>query len=199
MPVTPNTITLDELATTTISGTGVFDRLMKSASAHLDQEFTKGRIKGTEYASVYLGSMQAAMQYAVQFVLSKEKQNLDALLVAQQIDNAVKEGTVLVAQECKLRAEYDLTLETKLKTASETALLNQKKVTEQAQTADVAAPNSVIGKQMSLYGAQAEGFAKDAAQKKGDLYVKAWATARTTDPDNTPITTINTKLDSLPL
>lgn len=44
--------------------------------------------------------------------------------------NKVTEETVLVAQECKLRAEFDVLIEQKNKVASEAALLNQKRLTK---------------------------------------------------------------------
>lgn len=119
-------------------------------------------------------------------------------LITQQKENALVENTVLTAQKCKLDAEYEYTLKTTLKTASETSLLDQKKVTEQAQTAaGTADPDSVIGKQKALYAAQTTGYENDAKQKAGDLYVKAWATAKTTDPTTHDLTTIITKLNGL--
>jgi len=246
-----NPITINTLTEASINGNGVFDILMRAMKEHLEQEFRQGRIKGGEYANVYLGSVQAVMQTALQFVIQqnelnqnnllKEKeielaqqrialaqaelaiqqaklanipkegalldaqtrvQNQQALNLAseklltearkaltdQQTANAVAENAVLVAQECKLRAEYDVLMESKLKTAAETGLLNQKKVTEQGQVnSGVFDANSILGVQAALYKAQAEGFKRDAEQKAADIMVKAWATARTTDPDNTPM------------
>lgn len=287
MTITYTPITLAQLTTATTDGTGVFDVLMTATKAHLEQEFLKGRIKGTEYATVYLGSLQSVMNAALQFTLEREKQNLEAqlrakeielagqeialkqeqvlvaraevgiaeaklvnipkegdlldaqvaqtykqvsiadqeiaikeqqvlvaqaevgiaeaklanipkegavldaqaseiaqrtLLVRQQTTNAITENAVLVGQECKLRAEFDMIREQVLKSASETALLNQKIVTERAQTTAIGVDaDSVIGRQKTLYGAQAEGFQRDAEQKAADLMIKSWATRRTTD------------------
>ena len=41
--------------------------------------------------------------------------------------------------------------------------------------------NSVIGKQKALYGAQTEGFTRDAEQKAAKLMVDSWNVRRTTD------------------
>ena len=103
-------------------------------------------------------------------------------LTDQQKANAVLEGTVLTGQKCKLDAEFDVLVETKFKTASEKALLDQKKITE-AKNPDV------LTSQVSLYQAQAAGFDKDAQYKMKELAVKAWSVARTTDPDGTPYST----------
>lgn len=308
MTVQTTPITLDDLTTATVEGSGVFDVLMRANKAHLEQEFKLNRIKGTDYSNVYLGSLQAVLSAAMQFTLSREKQNLDSLLQVKQIelsqlnqvklqaeidqtyaqtnlveqqktnltaealnipkqgalldaqkgvqtqqvsnlvaefartnkqalqidaqtaniieeglnipkmgtkidadaalttqqkinliseelgidartalttqqkDNAATEKTVLVAQECKLRAEYDSILANNLRVASEKALLDQKKITEQAQTAagfvDV---DSVLGKQKALYEAQATGYKRDAEQKAAEIMFKSWATRKTTD------------------
>jgi len=103
-------------------------------------------------------------------------------LVLQQTTNAVTENEVMVATKCKLQAEYDVLLETKLKTASETTLLGQKTQTEKAQTVGAGVDaDSVIGKQKTLYQAQADGFKRDAEQKAAKLLVDSWNVRRTTD------------------
>lgn len=195
--------TLADLTSATIDGTGVFDVLMKANKAHLEEQFTKGRIKGTEYATVYLGSLEQVLQSSVQFLLSKDKIGLEAQILEKQlaiaavelqikaveleIAQATKlkteaEITVLVATECKLRAEYDVLMETKLKTAQETQLLTWKVTTEKAQTSDVGvAENSVIGKQKILYQRQADGFLRDGEQKAAKIMVDSWNVRRTTD------------------
>ncbi len=185
-----------EFTEAAVDGGGVFDHLMRAAKAHLEQEYASNRIRGPEYSQVYLGSMQSAMQYALQFVLEKQRadkqadllaaqivteEKQQALLTQQQI-NAVTEETVLVAQECKLRAEYDVLMEQKLKVVAETALLTQKKATEKAQTVGAGVDlDSMIGRQKALYLAQADGFKRDAEQKAAKVLVDSWNVRRTTD------------------
>lgn len=192
-------IAVSDLTQATLEGTGIFDVLMRANKAHLEDEFAKGRIKGPEYSTVYLSSLSQVMQTALQFLLSKEKADLDAQvlqkqvlqlqaqteLVQQQKANAILEGTVLVATECKLRAEFDLLMETKLKTAQENLLLAQKVVTERAQVTSMGVDdNSVVGKQKLLYSAQTDGFKRDAEQKAAKVMVDTWNVRRTTDPDS---------------
>lgn len=231
-------ITLPKLTEATVAGSGVFDVLMRSVKGHLEQEFTQSRIKGAEYATVYLGSLEAVLNSSIAFLLQKDKNALEALLVEQQIalakveiikanaqveqvraqtanlqaellilqanalkipaeiallgaqktlverqgDNEIIQGTVLTAQKCKLDAEFDLLLSTNLKTVEESKLLLWKTNTEKAQTTGIGVDeNSVIGKQKALYGAQANGFTRDAEQKAADLMTKTWMTRRTTD------------------
>lgn len=182
-------INTSDLTSATLDGQGIFDVLMKANKAHLESEFSKGRIKGAEYAQVYLGSLTQVMQTALAFLLAKQKTDLEAQLLTKQIAlaeqqrlNAVTENTVLVAQECKLRAEYDLTMASILKADAETALLAQKGATERAQvTALGVDDNSVLGKQKLLYQAQTDGFKRDAEQKAAKLLVDTWNVRRTTD------------------
>ena len=250
VPITP--ITLNDLTLATLDGTGVFDVLMRANKAHLEAEYSKNRIKGAEYATVYLGSLEAVLNSALQFLLQKDKIALEAQLIEQQIllaqvevikanaqvlqtqaqtelvkqqtanalaelailqanalkipaeiahlqaqtamvgqqkanlvleaDNIPKQGAVLVGQKCKLDAEFDLLKTTNLKTAEEQALLAWKTTTEKAQTTALGVDdNSVIGKQKALYGAQTEGFTRDAEQKAAKLMVDSWNVRRTTD------------------
>ena len=98
-----------------------------------------------------------------QQVLSQKAQILN---IEAETLNVPKQGAVLDAQECKLRADYDLVLEQIKRTVEETAVMAQKKITEQAQTnGTVADANSVVGRQKALLVAQTEGFDRDAEQK----------------------------------
>lgn len=103
-------------------------------------------------------------------------------LVNQQAANALTENDTMLKQQCKLQAEYDVLMESKLKTASETILLTQKTATEKAQITSLGVDdNSVIGKQKALYAAQTDGFKRDAEQKAAKLMVDSWNVRRTTD------------------
>lgn len=125
-------LTLAELTETTLNGTGVFDTLMRANKAHLEAEFSKGRIKGTEYATVYLGSLETVMRASMEFLLQRDKNKLEAELLAQQI---------LLAQVKVLQAEAELAILqanlTKVpaeiaQLTAQTALLTQQKTNAQA-------------------------------------------------------------------
>jgi len=195
------TIAVSNLTQATLEGTGTFDVLMRAMKAHLEAEYNKDRIKGTDYSTVYLGALSQVMQTALQFTLTKDKAANDAALVAQQLllvtqqtANAVLEGEVLVAQKCKLQAEFDLTVATTLKVNQEIALLTQKVATERAQvTALGVDADSVLGRQKALYVAQTNGFTRDAEQKAAKVMIDTWNVRRTTD-EGTSANTTN-KLD----
>lgn len=283
-------ILVSDLTESTTNGSGVFDVIMQATKAHLNEEYKSNRIKGPEYATVYLGALQSAMNQALQFVLTKQRSDYEARLMeaqiiteghqqallqqqlnlmtserdkviaeiavvnqqasklvsekagidsqtnlteqqrtnlvsekaridaetsrvtqqttnlaadklltdakvsltTQQATNAITENLVLVAQECKLKAEFDQLKELVLKTTAETTLLNQKRVTEAAQTSGTGVDaDSVIGRQKGLYTAQADGFIRDAEQKAAKLMLDTWNVRRTTDVDATLADTTN--------
>ena len=188
--------TIADLTQASLDGTGVFDVLMRANKAHLEAEYAKGRIKGSEYATVYLGSLESVMNTALQFLLQKDQAELQAQLIAKQIEkldkeidlvvqqteNAAIEAEVLHAQKCKLQAEFDVLVQGRLKTSAEVTLLAQKTQTEKAQTVGMGVdPDSVIGRQKALYQAQTDGFQRDAEQKTAKLMVDSWNVRRTTD------------------
>ena len=70
-------------------GTGVFDELMKAINGNIQVQYDSGRIKGTEYAEVYLGSMQTAIAEAMKFMLNKK--TTEKGLEAQDVSIAISE------------------------------------------------------------------------------------------------------------
>ena len=67
-------------------GSGVFDKLMHAINGNILVQYESGRIKGPEYAQVYLGSMQTAVVEAMKFMLTKEQIAKDLDLKQAQID-----------------------------------------------------------------------------------------------------------------
>ena len=66
-------IAVTDLTQSTLDGTGVFDVLMRATKAHLEAEYNKNRIKGAEYATVYLGSLEPVLRTSLDFLLQKQK------------------------------------------------------------------------------------------------------------------------------
>lgn len=83
MPI-PSLVTAD-LTQANIEGTGVFDVLMRANKAHLEAEYGKNRIKGAEYATVYLGSLESVLRASVEFLLNRDKQSLESQLMEQKV------------------------------------------------------------------------------------------------------------------
>lgn len=177
-------ISNEDLTTKVVNGTGIFDELMTAAHAHLDQEWGKQRITGTQYAEVYLGQMTAVLQQSVAFLIQRDAIYLNNLLTQAQIDKASKELALLDKQIELIEAQI----------ASQEAnntLIAQKVKTEKAQiqdTVDGEAVVGVTGAQTALYKQQKEGFIRDAEQKALKIISDTWITRKTVD-DGTPLPT----------
>jgi len=53
-------------------GTGIFDALMTAVNKNVEIQYNSGRITGTDYANVYLASLQAVLQQSVDFALRQK-------------------------------------------------------------------------------------------------------------------------------
>lgn len=135
MPITPLTIT--DLTEASLTGSGVFDVLMRANKEHLEAEYSKNRIKGSEYATVYLGSMEAVLRGAIDFLLQKDKNALEAQLLEQQILLAQVEVQ-------KAEAELALLLLNQQKIPAEIALLEAQAGLVTQQTTNAVTENSVL-------------------------------------------------------
>jgi hypothetical protein len=184
---------------TSVTGIGAFDELMKASAAHLHLEYHKNRIKGTDYSTVYLGAMTNTMQQAVQFILQEQVADKQADLIEEQIQSA-KIDLLLKAQALR-KGEIEIKTMTKQlelldkqidKITAESLLLDQKLITETAQTVgevqiDInGIPESVtvggaVGRQLELYTMQKLGFQRDAEQKASKIWADSWSVRRSTD------------------
>jgi mannose-1-phosphate guanylyltransferase len=54
------------------SGTGVFDKLIEAVNKNIEGQYNKGRISGSDYANVYLGSMQSVLTQSIAYVLQEK-------------------------------------------------------------------------------------------------------------------------------
>jgi len=65
--------------------TGTFDKLMNAVDIRVKEEWEANRITGVNYATVYLGAMEAAMAQSVQFTLGKDQSAKQNELMNQKI------------------------------------------------------------------------------------------------------------------
>ena len=119
-------IELVDLTQATIEGAGAFDVLMRAMKGHLEQEFSKNRIKGPEYSQVYLGSLQSVMSTALQFLMAKNQANQEVRLKELQIELARVEVQKAQAQLAQIQAQSQNLAAQKLQIEAETALTVQK-------------------------------------------------------------------------
>lgn len=97
-------LTIEDL-TVAMGGTGAFDKLMTSVSEHIESQKKKGTISSNDYATVYLGGMQAVLSTALEFLLRKRKESLEAQLIEAQIRLADVEVIKAEAQVELVQAE----------------------------------------------------------------------------------------------
>ena len=139
------------------SGSGVFDKLMHAINGNILVQYENGRIKGPEYAQVYLGSMQAAISESMKFMLTKDQiakdlevKDKDLELKGQQILSMKNDDTIKTAQSTK-----DL----EVKTAQKNKLVDDLLTAE---------------KQRDLYQRQILGFNDNKLQKLFESQVSSW-------------------------
>lgn len=137
-------ITINNLTTKKIDGTGVFDILLETTRLHLLEEFTAGRIKPTEYADVYLGAFTAILGQSAQFVLSVDRVNKEVELLEAQIQESIQ-------NKLKIQAEVAL-LEDQLLTAGmardkiqeEILVLGQQRINLASENAKIISENQKL-------------------------------------------------------
>lgn len=91
------------------SGSGVFDELMRSVKAHLQEEYDAQRIRGSEYTQAYTAALQGAMQQAIQWQLQAAISENQALLIAEQIEGQNLQNKMIVEQTEQVEAQTELT------------------------------------------------------------------------------------------
>ncbi len=260
------TISLKSLTGGELAGGGVYDELMRTTLAHVKSEHEAGRITDANYATVYLGAMNANLSVAAQFTLQYELTNQQLLIAAESLANTKKQGELLDVQIAQVLAQNGLLVDeldnlrplqkvqtiaqtdligkqelqqveqTKLvvlqqagqeaqtnvtvkqealvdeqisaeatktvdatggqalamlnKTEAEVATINQKKLTEEAQTIgsvgnsdDTLDTGGLIGYEMKLKKAQGDSFLRDAEQKAAKFYSDVLSIVYSTNPD----------------
>ena len=193
MPVTVNDITQGS-----VTGTGIFDKLMATVAAQLQAEFKADRITQTDYGQVYVSALNNTLGQAIQFLLTKDQAALQAATLAAQYEKIALEKQILELQKQQLTLQLaqleqqTLLIQSQILTdAAQRGLIEQKTITEVAQTQDTPTSNisagysGVVGKQNALYAAQTTGFARDAEQKAAKLALDILATQLSTDDSMT--------------
>ncbi len=194
--ITP--VTVDDITQGSVTGTGIFDKLMATVAAQLQAEFKADRITQTDYGQVYVSALNNTLGQAIQFLLTKDQAALQAATLAAQYEKIALEKDILELQKQQLTLQLaqleqqTLLIQSQILTdAAQRALINQKTVTEVAQTQDTPMSNistgysGVVGKQNALYAAQTTGFTRDAEQKAAKLALDILATQLSTDDSMT--------------
>ena len=70
-----------------ITGTGIFDVLMNTATKHLQVQFDSGKINGELYANAYIQVYQVTLQTAKDIWLQKSTSEAQLALLSKQINS----------------------------------------------------------------------------------------------------------------
>lgn len=191
-------VTVDDITQGSVTGTGIFDKLMATVAAQLQAEFKADRITQTDYGQVYVSALNNTLGQAIQFLLTKDQAALQAATLAAQYEKIALEKDILELQKQQLTLQLaqleqqTLLIQSQILTdAAQRGLIEQKTVTEVAQTQDTPTSNisagysGVVGKQNALYAAQTTGFTRDAEQKAAKLALDILATQLSTDDSMT--------------
>lgn len=81
----------------TWTGTGIFDRLMLAVNGNIQAQYESGRITGSDFANVYLGSMQTSISESVKYLLNKD--SIAKGLEAQDVQIAISEVQLAESSE----------------------------------------------------------------------------------------------------
>lgn len=115
IPNTSGKVQIDELTEGVVGGTGVFDKLMASLTEHLMVEFKAQRIRGTDYANVYMQLVGQTLSQAIQYTGAKAKLPLELQALEAQIQKTtaetaltVKQASLVEVQATKEAAEIEL-------------------------------------------------------------------------------------------
>lgn len=145
------TITKRQLTGGEKAGSGLYDELMRTSQSHLEAEFKAGRIKGTDYATAYLGMMQANLSTGLQFVMQKELTNAQVEIAKEQIKQNEKQNELLELQKVQLElsnqtAQYNLDITL----PAQTLLLNEQLLQAKEQTKLLTAQLAQVNAQTAL-------------------------------------------------
>lgn len=70
----------------TVTGEGIFDTLMDTATKHITAQYQASRIRGEDYATAYIQIYQTTLQAALQIWLQKGIAEAQLKLLEKQID-----------------------------------------------------------------------------------------------------------------
>ncbi len=92
-------------------GSGVFDKLMSAINKNIEIQFEADRLTGEDYANVYLGAMQAAMQSSMQFVLEEKASEAQIeLTIASTKHKKIEAAVILQNLPCAVRSRIPTTI-----------------------------------------------------------------------------------------
>ena len=195
-----------------ITGTGIFDVLMNTATKHLQVQFDSGKINGELYANAYIQVYQVTLQTAKDIWLQKDISEAQLALLSAQTttedakrDNLNKQTDLLseqiisegtqrshLSKQTDLLSEQIISEGTKRTNLSkQTDLLSKQITLEGIKGNHLNKQVDLLGKQVDsedakkdLYRRQIEGFDEDYKQKILKIMMDSWAVGFSVSKDS---------------
>jgi hypothetical protein len=182
----PEKLTPGLLTERKVNGNGMFDQLMTAFKVHIMEEYDSGRITGAEYTKAYIALSQAALQYAVQYLLGRDQAYYGALngllqgyVTGINANVAKVQLAIAQAQAHKNKADYANSVLTLGVNDSQRELVKENREQVRAQTVDTRTDGSgvtgilgehkvLLQKQQTLTQEQAEQYHAQTADKRLD-------------------------------
>ena len=140
------------------TGSGIFDKLMIAVNGNIKVQFDNGHINTADYANVYLGALQSAIQSSMDFLL-KEKLT-EEQIAASQADTAMKQSRNTADIGLIAKQELMVVAQTTTEASNNTVKINQA---------------ALLTKQGLLVERQKAGFDDDAKGKLLKQVMDSWA------------------------
>ena len=200
-------VELEDLTERRVGGDGSVDALMEFASAHLKEEFDKGRITGAEYTKAYTSIMTAAMQTGLQFLLQRDAvrwagitAQIQALASKVNLETAkaqfiAAKATVRVTEAQYANQVIDLSIKDSNYCISQynlnsvlpqqLILTNEQTEAARAQTLETRTDGSPVrgsvGKQKDLYTQQITSYQRSSEINAAQMFKDAWIAHKSID------------------
>ena len=185
-------VELEDLTERRVGGDGSVDALMEFASAHLKEEFDKGRITGAEYTKAYTSIMTAAMQTGLQFLLQRDAvrwagitAQIQALATRVNLETAKAQFIAAKASVRATEAQYaNLVIDLSIKD-SNYCLIQEQIEAARAQTMETRTDGSPVrgsvGKQKDLYTQQITSYQRSSEINAAQMFKDAWIAHKSID------------------
>lgn len=182
-----NNVSIDNI-TFDVTGSGIFDILMETATKHLTAQFNAGRIRQEDFATAYIDIYKYTLQAALEAWLRRGQ-------IEAEIEKIKADTEVSKAQKDKLLIDIDYTNAQKEKTEAETLIIPLQgdkikadtnyinaQIEESKEKLKLLAKQlELLAKQLetedakkALYRRQIEGFDEDYKQKILKIMMDSW-------------------------
>lgn len=185
-------LSIEQLTEKKVNGTGAIDVIMSCVSAHLKDEFERGRLTGAEYSKAYVALTTAAMQTGLQFLMQRDQikwagitAQIQAMTAKLGLETAKAQYIAAKAAAMTAEAQYaNQVMDLAIKDAAYCTQQEQHEAAR-AQTMDTRSDGTVvrgsIGKQKELYSQQITSYQRSAETNAAKIFSDAWIAHKSID------------------